>query len=493
MVYLGAPDNFATACGAAPPELPDTLDLVGNISLWPVYEEIKKSQPPLQYVVVLDVSGSMNANFSGQCKSGTRIIQCINATGMPAATQNPSPSTAWKPLEERRVHVAKEAIRHLIDKMNIPGNPGYDALRPSDEMAITWFNKGVQSSWASAWSNQKAQLNTAVDNATPTTGQPYITDGTTNGAAGLYKASTLFGNKPKTATLNGRTWDYKRVVIFVTDGVSNQFFKPSGTFHDGESNGGTFPAGNPCHNVNFVMDRADCQTTPYAGKWQGKDRPITQMVNVANTYLKNNAAIGTKISNPEIFVIALSDVPNTGLRDGVASQPDFYFKATKLERYADGTTNVDGFVNQIHSKVVLEPCQAQADNQWVGSVPPSNAPEVSGLSYPQVGWATLTNDTGYNETTPLIANTATGEVSYSFTNLVPGTYYLTAKMYYKHGTDLATREYSAIYHEDQAVEFLTINLDKNNPNADFSGTVRQDVQVKLVQEAELCVKDVEDK
>jgi Flp pilus assembly protein TadG len=494
MVYLGPPDAFSSACGAAPPNVPGTLDLEVPVEPWPVYEEIKKSQPPLQYVVVLDVSGSMSANFSGQCKqSNGKIIQCINATGMPPATQSPNVNIVWTPLEERRIYVAKDAIRHLIDKMNIPGNTGYDAARPSDEMSITWYNREVKADWASAWSNQKAQLYSAVDGATPIAGKPYVTDGATNGAAGLYKASTLLSNKPKTATLNGKTWDYKRVVIFVTDGVSNQFFKASGTFYDGESHnrtpGNTYAPGNICYDAKLVTDRADCQTTAVGGKYGTKDRPITQMVNNANTYLKNNAALGTKIGNPDIFVIALSDIPNTGLRDGVASQTDYYFQAKKLERYADGTTNVDNFVNQIHSKVVLEPCQAEADNKWAKYVSPQNAPEGTRFTYPQVGLAKLTNDTGYEATAPIIADTTTGRAKASFTGLVPGTYQLTiVEFWYKHEKDGITRMYNDIYSADDTSDFVTINVDESNPNGNLAGTIEELVQVKLTDGAAVCAE-----
>ncbi|NJM05587.1 hypothetical protein HC891_04335 [Candidatus Gracilibacteria bacterium] len=113
------------------------------------------------------------------------------------------------------------------------------------------------------------------------------------------------------------------------------------------------------------------------------DRPITQMVNNANTYLKNNAAIG----NPEIFVIALSDVADTGLKDGVPTVPANHFEAKRLETYADGSTNVDAFIDLIHSKIVIDPCKETAENRWVGTYGPDQfGPMIRAFIFPRSAW-----------------------------------------------------------------------------------------------------------
>ncbi|NJM05588.1 VWA domain-containing protein [Candidatus Gracilibacteria bacterium] len=224
MVYMGPPDSFSTACGAAPPETPTPLDLVGDVTVWPEHTEQKKEQAPLQYVVVLDVSGSMNLDFLGRGMLNNKAAQCTYARQPdPNSGCAGQPQYAWSPTKERRIYVAKQALEYLVEKMNIPSNPGYNSTRPSDEMALTWFNDGVDKKWFTNWTNDKNTLVKAIQGAT-TEKDPYLTRGGTNGAAGLYKASTLFNGKPATTTFNGKTVNYKRVVLFVTDGVSNQFF-----------------------------------------------------------------------------------------------------------------------------------------------------------------------------------------------------------------------------------------------------------------------------
>ncbi|NTV63048.1 MAG: VWA domain-containing protein, partial [Oscillochloris sp.] len=239
MIYRGAPTMQYNACSVTPPPPEDAtlLELFGGVSFFPEYQTNPVEQRPIQYVVVLDTSGSMSANFDGRCNnttSGSNYLQCSNG---PAGSRNLEVSNTgvdywWNPQNERRIYVAKKALERLVSLTNMPGNTGYTTTRPADKMAVVWFNSKVPSGNAMNFSNNKTNLTNFITTANNGYGN-YRSVGGTNGAAGLYRASLLFGAAPKTVAFNGNNVEYKRVVLFITDGVSNEFLNPSNSDLDG--------------------------------------------------------------------------------------------------------------------------------------------------------------------------------------------------------------------------------------------------------------------
>jgi hypothetical protein len=481
LIYLGSADQQYTACTASPPPpLEETFELWGQVELYPEYQIIPEERKPVQYVVVLDVSGSMNTNFVGQGIRNGRVTQCANGPpGYPEAISCGQPQYAWNVQSERRIYVAKEAIRRLITLTNMPGNAEYNTQRPPDQMALVWYNSTQPSSWTYGFSDNVTTLRQKVLDANKQGGDPYKSAGGTNGAAGLYRSGLLLEDAPTTVNFAGEEWEYKRVVIFLTDGVSNHFLNPSkGNLAGGQSSSGTYPRGHYCRSLGGkVVENAQCQTTDVGGTYQGKDRPITQMVTTSQDFLQGNERIGA-----EVYVIALSSIPDTGLRYGVASTPRYHYSAETLEVYGDGTTNVDRIMADINTEVEYGLCQPGSDGEWRASVPPDHFQPVSGLTYPTVGEVFIDDsENGFTASAPVIADTA-GNLTYRFTDIPRGNYELRAYLFYRHPLDpegAQPRMYSLLYFNESVNSSMVVNVGSTGQDLGFTQSVRQDIALRL--------------
>ncbi|RMD77100.1 MAG: VWA domain-containing protein, partial [Chloroflexi bacterium] len=177
LIFLGDPNRQGTACSATPPPPEDTsiVRLTGSVELWPEYQiVVVNERRPVQYVVILDVSGSMNANFIGQGIKYGQVTQCTNGPpGSPPAQDCGEPQYAWNPVQERRIYVAKKALELLIRQTNMPGNPGYDPTQPIDSMALVWFTDNVPSTNVVPFKSNPTELIQAVNSAGAYQGDPY--------------------------------------------------------------------------------------------------------------------------------------------------------------------------------------------------------------------------------------------------------------------------------------------------------------------------------
>jgi hypothetical protein len=490
LIALGDPSSQSTSCAATPPSQPRLYSLKVPVGIYP-QTSLPPERKPIQYMVVLDVSGSMSSNFNGQCNNQGNVRQCeIGPPGSPPPDGILGTGTDhwWNPSSERRIAIAKDAMERLIELMNMPGNPSYNPAFPSDEMALVWFNQEQKTSMSKSWNSDPATLKASVRAAGATGGDQLRTNGGTNGAAGLYRGALLLKQRPATIRYNNQTWEYKRVVIFITDGVSKDFFKPSATnLSDGSSSATTYPTGSHCRNLGSkVATDAGCQTTEGGGEATGKwnnDRPISQMIKVSNDFIKNDTQV-----NAEIFVIALSNIPAIGLRDGVASFPSYYYSVPTLQRLPDGSTNVDLIMESIFDRSGRPTCEAQEDPlQW--TVPQENAGATFGgrtLNYPEVGEAMIIHQqTGDVFTSKVIAGSGSnGENEAVFTNLQPGTYELSVYLIFRHGTDGVLRSYSGIYDGSSVNTSVVVTVP--GENAGFDGTTQFPVEVKLTPGTDVC-------
>lgn len=481
-IFLGNPDRQGTACSATPPPPEDNniVRLTGSVELWPEYQVVANERPPVQYVVILDVSGSMNMDFSGRGKINGRTAQCLEGppgSPPPTASCNGSPPYRWTPLEERRNYVAKEAIRLLIEQTNMPGNPGYDPTRPIDQMALIWFNHDVPTGNRFGFSSDPAALKNAVLRAGMVNNDPYQTQGGTNGTGGLYRAQQLLQSAPTKTNQLGREWIYRRAIIFVTDGVTNIFFNErNGNLNGGQSNANTYPQGHLCRTVPNVTDNAECQTTEVGGKYNGMDRPITQMVQRAQQ-IKSNQSIQT-----DIYALAISSIPPNGLRDGVATTPRHFYIADTLTRGTDGLNNVDRIMLAINAEVEQAPCINGADGEWRGTIPSNHFQSVGGLSYPNVGEVILEDfSTGSVYRAPIVAGTD-GRVRYTFEEIPRGTYRLQAYLFYRHPLDPPTampRMYSQLFNGSSSQSDMVVVLEPNGQGVGFISTIEQNLRLRL--------------
>lgn len=482
-IFLGNPDRQGTACSATPPPPEDNniVRLTGSVELWPEYQVVANERPPVQYVVILDVSGSMNMDFSGRGKiNGTTTAQCLPGppgSPPPTAICNGSPQYRWTPLEERRIYVAKEAVRLLIEQTNMPGNAGYDPTRPIDQMALVWFTHEVPLRNRFGFSSDPAALKRALLNAGSVNNDPYQTLGGTNGTGGLYRAQQLLQSAPTRTNQLGREWIYRRAIIFVTDGVTNIFFNDrDGNLNGGQSNANTYPPGHRCKTVPNVTDDAECQTTEIGGKYGLMDRPITQMVQRAQQ-IKSDQSIQT-----DIYVLAISSIPPTGLRDGVATTPRHFYIADTLTRGSDGLNNVDRIMLAINAEVEGAPCINGSDGEWRGTIPGNHFQSVGGLSYPNVGEVILEDfSTGSVYRAPIVAGTD-GRVRYTFEKIPRGTYRLQAYLFYRHPLDPPTampRMYSQLFNGSSSQSDMVVVLEPNGQGAGFTSTIEQNLRLRL--------------
>ncbi len=481
-IFLGTPNRQGTACSATPPPPEDTniVRLTGSVELWPEYQIVSILRPPVQYVVILDVSGSMNMDFLGRGKVNGKTAQCLQGppgSPPPSGSCNGSPAYRWTPLNERRIYVAKEAIRLLIEQTNMPGNPGYDPTRPIDQMALIWFNHDVPSTNRFGFSSDPAALKNALLNAGKVNNDPYQVSGGTNGTGGLYRALQLLQSAPTRTNQLGRDWAYRRAIIFVTDGVTNIFFNSNnGNLNGGQSGNNTYPNGHVCKNIVNVTDNADCQTTEIGGKYNGMDRPITQMIQQAQA-IKSNQSIQT-----DIYVLAISSIPPTGLRDGVATTPRHFYIAETLERGPDGLNNVDRIILAINDQVERAPCMNGSDGEWRGTIPGNHFQSVNGLSYPNVGEVILEDfSTGSVYRAPIVAGTD-GRVRYTFESIPRGTYRLQAYLFYRHPLDPPTalpRMYSQLFNGSSSQSDMVVVLEPNGQGVGFISTIEQNLRLRL--------------
>src|SRR5262249_43641184 len=138
----------------------------------------------------------------------------------------------------------------------------------------------------------KTILKSAVD-AAGAQGGTYLTEGRTPSATGIAAGAQAISSAPSQAP-NGQ--DYKRVSIFLTDGVAN-------IFRDG---------GAPTYSGSCGSEIASCNVGYTTG---GQAKPVTAML------LESD---GLKQVVDTVYVIALAGVDETGLKS-VASAPNYPF------------------------------------------------------------------------------------------------------------------------------------------------------------------------
>ena len=503
MIFLGDARPQQRAClytGVIDPNTEGIVELIGSVSIWPEYQHRPQARRPIQYVVVLDVSGSMSADFEGRCDRTTvsnppaagrrrgwwRCAEAPpNADPPRAEVTGTGPNYWWSVESERRITVAKRALYTLVRSTNMPGNAEYDPSRPPDQMALVWYSHEVPSGNVRSFSSNPNTIISNIDAAGAYNGDRYRTMGGTNSAAGLYRASLVLRDAPRTVTQNGRTWEYKRVVVFVTDGVANQFLNRSArNLRAGTSTADTYSNGHACRNFGaLVIENAACQTTDVGGLSTGGggipaglDRPITQAVKVSREDLQANGV--------EVYSVALAHIPDTGLRDGVASFPSYFFSAKDLQRNADGSTNVDAIMQAINTMVETGICEPRADAAWTNVIPPANFQSVGSLQYPNVGEVILTDQsTGTQYRAPIRADASRGgALSYRFDRLPAGSYRVQPYLFYRHPLDppsAGPRRYSLIYQNEETVSEIVINVAPNTSVGSFTQTIRQDLQLRL--------------
>lgn len=470
LIALGAVDH-SSACLTAPVQT-GVIGLQGDISFLPQWRTSLREYTPIRFVVVMDVSGSMNWNFDGIGRGG---VQC-GYTDRENANQVicNSANSAHENKEERRIYVTRKSLEYLISLLHIEGNDTQDPNqmdRPYDQMAILTYNNEFINggtplqrrnyaafSMTEFSSNKDVLLKYARESGAFRNWQDYLTIGGTNTAAGLFEAGRLLSGNNR-VTHNGRTYNYKTVIILITDGVANVLFDPDHPAREGYANNQAdfFAVGSECrcHSLRAELvppgcvqalnidEKADCHinsrvgVSPPAGRVHadGKvtadrlrpmtgtrvfNRPITEMIEQANL-LKGNGH--------EIFVVAISQFESLGLSN-VASGSQNYISV----RHAH---ELDGAFKDIFDRSLSNLCIPNSMHGMQDTIP------AGGTFHGGTVYLDPVPSDQYRNGTAIKYDTITGKLSYRFDDIPPGQYAVTAELYYTHpgDEDAAPRKY----------------------------------------------------
>jgi hypothetical protein len=440
--YLAAVMNDARIGQTTPtptdtPPVSATVGISGAVYLNPRWVETQTGAPqPVQYLILMDVTGSMSWDFNGYgtydgSNTGPGYESPIGIKGdvQCDSPDNPNPlnlpytdrclggvNSAWKNISERRMYVAKQALANLIDRMNL-----------TDSMQIIAFSTAMagNAEASNAWSSDKQTLINAITTLGSYQNDPYKTLGSASNVIALQKACDLLAMTPGVAP-NGQP--YKQVVIMLTDSVANVFL-----------NGFTNTARDICANLSEqqALRTADpCQIGVTA---DGTLRPISAMIDVANS-------LKAEHPNVALYVLGLAHVDQTGLSQ-VASAPSLFYSVIQ-------PAQIDAILNDIQSQNGSAVCTPAGGNQWVDSIDPAHLPDLSifpNLSDTVVGYTYIYQ---VNSVTPLVTlpiqrDPASSKISFLLpppdqdhpnAGIAPGTYEMMAYVGYK-GNDQIPRQY----------------------------------------------------
>jgi hypothetical protein len=380
----------------------------------PRFKEVPASNPVVQYEIILDVSGSMTWNYEGYGKKNGKSILCTGGSGGCSGTGTP-----WSPKEERRIYFAKNAIKAFIDQMGtndtmriVSFSGGPFSSNYGNSRAINEFTDVYPSS---GWSSDKTVLKKAVDDAGKTNGDIYLSEGRTPSAVGISRGTQVFNSAPTKSPVTNET--YKRVVIFLTDGVANVRLDGSAPNYD--------------TSVGCNSEVASCNV----GYDNSVARPITAAGN-ESAKLKQYA---------QIYVIAMAGVPDTGLKN-IASQSSAPFYST-----SQNGGDLKSIFEDIGEDVREGDCVPMGGVAFEQTMKESQVGTSSKgtLSFPTVGYVTLKDENGGvlpngKGTAPIRVDPETGKLVYRFDSLTPGVYQMSAWVAYK-GEDKVSHDYDQIF------------------------------------------------
>jgi hypothetical protein len=458
-----SPTASATATSTAEPGL-----ISGTLRLRPEQPLISAQTRPRRVIAVLDVSGSMSANFNGQCNNTGVLYQCSNGpAGYPAVQVTGTGDRHWWiPVEERRIYVAKQAIQRLIGQLNMPGNPSYDASRPPDELALVWFNNQQTSSMTYGWSTNPLSLTEALLNVSKVDDDPYRSAGGTNIPAGLYRASLLLNASPASVEFAGQLYPYDFSVVYMSDGIANQFLDV--TKHNlagGGSDAGTYAAGNACRTTVNLAESAACMTTEVGGLHitKGWDRPFTQAHKVAQELH----------ARATVYGMAISPLPSS-YHAPIASSPAQFYAIPSYSRNAEGDTTLDLAIDQVVAASQLSSCQASV-GPWVATIDAAHSPDEPSLPLESFGSVRIYNAQSELLDIAQVRLDEQGRLRYAFNDAQPpGSYSLRGTLYYK-GDDGVTRAYSRFDSGGPLAPTLAIELTSGPQAVDLWLRVAEDV------------------
>lgn len=202
------------------------LALEGQVSLYPHYYQISEPPlPPTQYVILLDVSGSMSWSLDGVGIGGRHgeLVQCQGEYvegGLPVVRcSGDGQQSAYPDPTQRRISIVGQKLSEFVER-----------LEPYDQMQLVTFSGNLPGTTpyaltdvfdslttATGWMTDHAQMKSAIQSIT--SANNYTTAGETPSAAALARAQEIYSHAPATDPITGH--QYQRITILITDGVAN--------------------------------------------------------------------------------------------------------------------------------------------------------------------------------------------------------------------------------------------------------------------------------
>jgi len=422
LAYVRGGGQCANLVTGAPPT--NNFTVGGSVTYFPRYRTYPDLNQPVQFLFILDVSGSMSWTFDGRGVQNGQFVTCTNPDQRCVSIE-----TAWPNKQERRIYTAKQVLRSFVQQID---RDRQNNLRPHDVVRMVTFTgrlgNYVNSSGAvgdnnralneltdvlpaAGWTNDRATLEAAIESAGMVNGDPYLTAGATPSAVAFARASQVFAKAPELAP-NGMK--YRRVVIFVTDGVAN-------VLRNGMQN-------NYGENCELGGENILCQMGGPLP--DGSLRPINAMVEEAR-------ALKEAYINPSggsVYVVALSPTFETYGLNQVASQPNYLKNANIPEQ-------LQQIFNDIQYSAIRGDCTPvqgeERDSMEPYEVPTDLRPELTDRI---VGKVTLTDANNNTREAWITADPTTRKLSYAITNVPPGQYTLRAWLGYRAPQDNISRD-----------------------------------------------------
>ncbi|HMO57493.1 MAG TPA: Tad domain-containing protein [Roseiflexaceae bacterium] len=469
LAYLRPGGECATLTTPANPTT--NLALSGTVSYVPRFR--MPSNPdtqPIQYLVVLDVTGSMSWTFDGIGTTGGTDVNCVDGT-----VRCTGEAYKFRDESQRRIYIAKEVLRDFVERVT---SQSADPSRADDMIKIVAFtgarglytqHQDLGSNSAALeeltqvlpagdrWTNDRTELMGLINQAGDIGAGPYVTEGPTPSSVGLARAAQVFSTAPTKPTNPAsplRDTEYKRVVIFVTDGVANVF--RNGLLNDINGCSSEIPS---CH-VGYVEG-----TSPRVPK------PIEAMAQEGRA-LNQTYVLPT---NGSTYVVALGGIDETKL-DEIASHRDNVLSA--LDR-----SDLDRIFQSIQIDAEFGQCTAgfrpATDRMSVAEVPTDPRFTSVGVNSDTVGFVTLTDESGSRTVAPIIADASAGrQLSYQIGNLAPGKYTLSAWVAYRAPEDASAstgRTYGLLVTTSGTASEIVVGVDPGT----LGGTVTVPITLDL--------------
>ncbi len=465
-------------------------------------EEIK----PAGYTIILDISGSMSWSIEGW---GTWLYQGGDGRDYQCETYNPAvpmpffphanpnlsceggPRAPWRHENGRRIFEAREAILDIVEGMI-----------PEDRIRIITFNHNlgpVSGRWFDpADPTLPNHIRTIGQCCTNEAGKSpsYLTSGGTAGADGMWKAFELIraADFPAEYIPPGGTTkqDNRRVIIYMTDGVSNSMFNSN--------------AQNPfrpeCAGLTNQINIAFCNIGFAA---DGRELPVQSMLRISQEMHRDMYNRG--YDDFRFFVLAMGRFDTTGLSD-VATSPSDMYDARDVGAIA-------AFLKRISNEIKYDSCMVREakPGEEVRSAGGNNVPDGGAAAYFRglvgagrynadaatfgtvYGYAIIRKtDDSVQVFAPVIQNTQ-NQLHFridpnSDDALTPGRYTLQVEVGYR-GRDSVTRIYNQFWEDGQRKATTTFTISETRAGGPLGDTVPLPVVTMVLPEETIRGIDAE--